>query len=317
MQITMFEPQYPAELYDKRPNPTAILSPLYDSTFKGIFTQETEESNLALRSFLGAVLGRNIKSVTIKSNEPSKDNKKQKTMIFDICVEFDNGEISDIEMQSWKQNYDYGKRAEILAARLLSNVSKKGEKWEAPKIYQISLINFHYKESDNKEMRWYTMRNESGKTLSDRLNIILIDLETIRSKLGTPVEQLTPIEKWGLFFCYVDHESETGYIDTLVNSEEGIMAADNIVKQMSEADDNWYTQFAIYKAECDRNTNLYNARQEGLKEGLQQGLKEGEKRKAIETAKTALKMNLSIEDASKLSGLTIEEVQKLSKDKNK
>ena len=98
MQITMFEPQYPAELYDKRPNPTAILSPLYDSTFKGIFTQETEESNLALRSFLGAVLGRNIKSVTIKSNEPSKDNKKQKTMIFDICVEFDNGEISDIEM---------------------------------------------------------------------------------------------------------------------------------------------------------------------------------------------------------------------------
>ena len=31
-----FEPQYPAQLYTKRPNPTALLSPLYDSTFKGI-----------------------------------------------------------------------------------------------------------------------------------------------------------------------------------------------------------------------------------------------------------------------------------------
>ena len=41
-----FEPQYPAQLYTKRPNPTALLSPLYDSTFKGIFTQETERNEL-------------------------------------------------------------------------------------------------------------------------------------------------------------------------------------------------------------------------------------------------------------------------------
>ena len=29
-----FEPKYPAQLYTSRPNPTALLSPLYDSTFK-------------------------------------------------------------------------------------------------------------------------------------------------------------------------------------------------------------------------------------------------------------------------------------------
>ena len=317
MQITVFEPQYPAELYEKRPNPTAILSPLYDSTFKGIFTQETEESDLALRSFLGAVLGRKIVKVTLKPNEPPKDNRKQKTMTFDVCVEFDNGEISDIEMQSWKQNYDYGQRAEILAARLLSNISKKSKKWEAAKIYQISLINFHYKESDNKEMRWYTMRDESGKTLADRMNIILIDLETIRSKLGTPVDQLTPIEKWGLFFCYVDHISETGYIDALANSEEGIMAADNIVKQMSQADDNWYTQFSVYKAQCDQNTSLYNARQEGLKEGLQkglqQGMKEGETKKAIESARKMLQKEYSPGDISEITGLPLDHVLELQK----
>lgn len=55
---TNFEPQYPAELYTKRPNNTAILSPLYDYTFKGIFTQETEESYLALKSFISAVFNR-------------------------------------------------------------------------------------------------------------------------------------------------------------------------------------------------------------------------------------------------------------------
>ena len=81
-----FEAQYPAQLYTKRPNPTALLSPLYDSTFKGIFTQETEDSNLALQSFISAVLGRNVKNVILKPNEPPKDGPGQKGMSYDIKI---------------------------------------------------------------------------------------------------------------------------------------------------------------------------------------------------------------------------------------
>ena len=77
-EIDDFKPQYPAELYTSRPNDTALLSPIYDFTFKGIFTQETEESYLALRSFITAAIGREVKTVTLKSNEPVTDTKKQK-----------------------------------------------------------------------------------------------------------------------------------------------------------------------------------------------------------------------------------------------
>ena len=87
-----FEPMYPAELYTKRPNKTALLSPLYDWTFKEIFTQETEESNFALRSFISAVLNREVKTVTLKNNEPPKQSRKQKSMTFDVSVQFDDGE---------------------------------------------------------------------------------------------------------------------------------------------------------------------------------------------------------------------------------
>ena len=86
-----FGPQYPAEFYTSRPNDTALLSPLYDCTFKGIFTQETEESNLALKSFISAVFEREIKKVTLKSNEPHKETRKQKSMLFDMSIEFDDG----------------------------------------------------------------------------------------------------------------------------------------------------------------------------------------------------------------------------------
>ena len=99
-----FEPMYPAELYTKRPNKTALLSPLYDWTFKEIFTQETEESNFALRSFISAVLNREVKTVTLKNNEPPKQSRKQKSMTFDVSVQFDDGELADIELQARKED---------------------------------------------------------------------------------------------------------------------------------------------------------------------------------------------------------------------
>ena len=71
-------------------------------------------------------------------------------------MEVDNGELSDIEMQAWKESYEYGMRAEIQAARLLNNNAKKGRDWFSPMVYQISSLNFHYRKDDNKEMAWYT-----------------------------------------------------------------------------------------------------------------------------------------------------------------
>ena len=302
-----FEPQYPAQLYTARPNPTALLSPLYDSTFKGIFTQETEDSNLALQSFVSAVLGRSVKNVILKPNEPAKDSPNQKGMSYDISIEFDNGEISDIEMQAFKQEYEYEIRAEIQAARLLNNNAKKGDVWDSPKVYQISILNFHYGNDDNKEMAWYTMKDESGRNLSDRQNIIFIDLKTIRKKLGTPIEELTPVDKWGLFFSYVDNEKEADYISELVRSEKGIMAAENTVKYMSEADDNWFVQNSRYIAERDKNTQIHNAEKRGREEGLQQGAQQ----KALETATNMLRKKYPVTEISEMTGLSQEQILEL------
>ena len=296
-------------MYTKRPNPTALLSPLYDSTFKGIFTQETVDSKLALQSFVSAVVGRNVKNVILKPNEPAKDSPEQKGMSYDISVEFDNGEMSDIEMQAWKEDYDYGVRAEIQSARLLNNNAKKGDNWDSPKIYQISVLNFHFRKDDNKILSWYTMKNESAERLSDRQNIIFIDLKTIRKKLGLPIDELTPIDKWGLFFSYVDKEEYADYISELVRSEKGIMAAESIVKNMSEADDNWFVQNSQFIYERDRNTLIHNAEKRGREEGLQQGAQ----KKAIETANNMLKKKYSVSDISEITGLSLESVIELQK----
>lgn len=319
-----FDAQYPAEFYTKRPNPTALLSPLYDVTFKGIFTQETEESDLALKSFLSAALNRSVSKVHIKSNEQATETKKQKQMRFDVTAEFDDGEIAEIEMQARKQDYDYGVRAEIQAARLLSNKARRGKGWLSPKIYQISVLNFQYAKGDKHELTWYTLRDDSGQKLADKLNVIFINLVAIRKKLGKPIEELTPIEKWGLFLSYVDKEKNADYVKNLIRSEKGIMAAEKIVKRMSNADDNWYIQNSRYIAERDHYTIMYNARKRGLEEGraqglieghaegLAEGLVEGRAESLSETATNLLRMKVgSPQQIAEATGLSLEKVIEL------
>ena len=309
-----FEPQYPAEKDKSSPTPTAILSPLYDSTFKTMLTQETEESNLALQTFISDVLGRPVSKVILKPNEPPKETTEQQSMTYDISVEFDGGELSDIEMQAWKEDYDYDARAEIQAARLLTNNAKKNDNWHSKKVYQISILNFHLRKDDKQEVSWYTLKDDSGNRISDRQNIIFIDLRTIRKRFGIPIEELTPIEKWGLFFSFVDSEEKADYISKLVRSEKGIMAADTTVRYMSEADANWFTQNSRYTFEHDRNSLIHNAEKRGLEAGRQQGIQEGSQQKAIEAAKAFLQENIAPETIAKCVKLPLETVLELQKE---
>ncbi|NLJ10382.1 MAG: hypothetical protein GX438_08595 [Treponema sp.] len=51
--------------------------------------------------------------------------------------------------------------------------------------------------------------------------------------------------------------------------------------------------------------------QQGLQQGLQKGLLEGEKRKALATARKLKQKGMSIHEIAELTGLSIDEVQKL------
>ena len=58
-------------------------------------------------------------------------------------------------------------------------------------------------------------------------------------------------------------------------------------------------------------TTLNKWKQELVQQGLQQGVYEGEKRKAIATAKKLKEKGLSLQEIAEVTGLSIEEVQKL------
>ena len=112
---------------------------------------------------------------------------------------------------------------------------------------------------------------------------------------------------WGLFFSYVDDDKYADYFSELVRSEKGIMAAENVVKYMSEADDNWFVQNSRFIAERDKNTHIHNAEKRGREEGALQ--------KAIEAAINLLKMEiLSPEQIAQAQDLPLEKVLELQKE---
>ena len=276
-----------------RPSPTAILNPRLDVNFKALFTQGTKESDAALQSFISAAIGRKIKSLKLDPNEPPADTPSQ------------------MQVQGRDREYDFKARAEIQAARLLNNNAKKGGNYDAKKVFQISVLNFHASRDDKSQVSRYTMKSQSGSELAGRLNVVFIDLLEIKKLFGTPVEQLTPLQKWGLFLSYADDGSKADYISQIANSEEGIMEADRIAQKMSEEDANWFRQNSIDIARRDYNSTMEHYQQMGLKQGMQQGMQQGAQQKAIEDARSFYANGVSVDIIAKSLNMTVDQVKEI------
>lgn len=300
-----------------RPSPDALLNPRRDPTFKAIFTQGTRESSIALGDFLSSVIGRQISEVSLQPNEPAVDTPGQPQMTFDVSVVFCDGERADIEMQSRSRDYDYGKRSEIQASRLLNNNSKRGHGWEAPRVYQISVLDFEYAKDDKSVLTWYSMRNPDGRELGGLLNIIYLDLVKARRLIGTPVQSLTGAQRWALYLGCADNPRHRGYIRKIVRSQRGIRMADLIVRRMSDEDAAWFRENSRFTYENDMYEMREGAKKrafarglaDGRAKGLQEGLKDGARSKALEAACNLYANGISKEIIAKSLGMSDEELE--------
>ena len=93
-----------------------------------------------------------------------------------------------------------------------------------------------------------------GRSLRDRLNVILVELPKFRDELGAPLpspETLTSRERWAKFFLYEGDENKAGYVQKLVNSETGIMRAKKVLSRLSITDLIWFKINAYYDAKSD------------------------------------------------------------------
>ena len=195
---------------------------------------------------------------------------------------------------------------------------RRGEAYNFNYVVQININNFTFNGNDQ-EVEEYSLKNNKGELLTDKIKIINIYLPLIRKKYYNK-DVLNDIDKLMLVFNEEDDEE-------LSKVYKGVSIMEEYVKEAKRASTNDEI-VGLYDKELHeeklRITELEEARDEGEKSGIaigekkglvigeKKGITIGKKKGIIETAKNMLKDRLDINLISKYTGLPKEEIEKLN-----
>ena len=142
------------------------------------------------------------------------------------------------------------------------------------------------------------MRTKDGRELANALNIIFVELPKAKG-LEDSVETNTALENWAIFLKDADNPKKADVIRKLTDKEAGLMNAQKSLSSISANRDLWIAQYHQELHERDRISGLEAAHNNGVRDGK------------IQSAKNALSMGFSSAQASKITGLSEEEIRKL------
>ena len=149
---------------------------------------------------------------------------------------------------------------------------------------------------NNDEMKIYKIMNEKGELMDyyDKIWYSKNEEEIKKNQymimLDLDKKELENMPKDKIVDKYITNV-------TIVNDDPEFQ------KYMSEEEDKRKIQ----------NSLLSEAKENGYTSGINDGISKGKNKKSIEIAKNMLKKNMSIEDISDITGLSIEEINKLTK----
>lgn len=155
-----------------------VYQSVYDVGFKRIFGQEI--SKPLLIHFLNNLLEgeRHIVNLTLLDKEQVAEYEDDRSLIYDIYCETDNGEKIVVEMQNRTQPY-FKQRSIYYAAQALSRQGQKGSMWhyDIKSIYLIAFLNFTQTDIGSEFRTDVAMMNMcNGEMFSDLVRLIYLQL---------------------------------------------------------------------------------------------------------------------------------------------
>ena len=149
--------------------------------------------------------------------------------------------------------------------------------------------------------------------MCDRLEFHFLELGKVDPR--KPLEEMTQIEKLAVYLRYADDENYKDSVQEICESEEGIVMAENLYRTVTkeEREAAWAECRMMYQHD------IASMREDGRKAGLAEGLAEGEAiglekgaaQKQREIAKNMKEKNIPTADIAEITGLSVEEIEKL------
>lgn len=284
-----------------------------------------------LEGFLTVFIGEEVKIVEILESEGNQQTQDDKFNRVDIKARNSKGEIILVEVQNTSELY-YLERILYGVAKAITEHIHLGDTYkEVKKVYSISILYFDI--GKGADYLYVGQNKFIGVHTNDQLVITAKEKGVLVQK--SPAEifpeyilvrvnefdkvAVTPLEEWVAYL-------KSGVIKENTTAP-GLQEARKKLQYYSMTDAERYAYDEHLNAVMIQNDVLGNAREEGLAEGraegltqgraegltqgLTQGRAEGRAEAKKDIVKSMLSNGLSVEQAAKYSGLTVEAVESI------
>ena len=183
---------------------------------------------------------------------------------------------------------------------LHSSQPSKGKKYrELARTYQITFCNYTIYPERTDYITRASMRTEDGLQITDQINFILIELSKLTEILKKPVDKLTSLEMWSIFFKFAPDIKRRDVVNKVIAKKEELQMASTLLMEISQDEH----QRAKYRSrrmfETDQTSNILTAEERG------------ENRKAFDIASRMKHANKPFAEIIEFTGLTIAQIEKL------
>jgi predicted transposase/invertase (TIGR01784 family) len=299
----------------------------YDNVFKAVFTRDTPESLGALSRLVSALIGRDVAVLGLVANEPPVDSVRDRQIRYDINCRTRDGKQVNVEMSLNPDSFE-PVRLEFHAGKLFAGQDIRGRDGSGNEktfdllkpTYQITVLARRRFFGDGAFLHAFAYYDaEHGTALGGRTRIITVELSKLGQVVGKPTGEMSAAELWAVFFRYLTDRSRRGKINEILEREEGIAMAGEVLRAISRDEHERIRLMSEMKAELDRQSKRGYAQQkarqegrrvgrkEGREEGREEGLREGQK----EIARRMKNRGRSLEEIAEDTGLDMESIKRL------
>ena len=271
-----------------------------DRAFKEVFLKPNNSD--LLKALLEFILKIKIDKLEIKKTELLSGNVNIKDKRVDAIVHTGNKKI-EIEINSQNKDYLHTRSTAYICNIYQSNASVGDTYNEDTDIIQVNLTWGLGKNND--EMKIYKIMNEKGELYVKNFIIYEINMDYYDKIWYSKNEDEIKKNQYMIMLDLDKKELKSMPKDKIV---------DKYITNVTIVNDN--PEFQKYMSEEEdkkkiQNSLLSEAKEEGISQGIEQGYTSGINDGIKQTAKSMLNKNMSIEDISDITGLSIEEINKL------
>ena len=278
------------------------FNPLNDYFIRYLFTDKGSSETILLDFINSIMINANMKtfrSVEILTPFNLKKNRNLKETIVDVKCITQNGSVVIIEIQL-QGNSRFPERILYYWAANYSKLLKHGERYdELTPVISINLLNFNLDKTKNIHSCYMLYEMNNKKLLTDHLQIHIIELKKFKKNSLSK-----DLNYWLKIFTSKNLEA----------SMSEIVKEKPIMEEVQKKYNNFVKSKLMMMEYEKKEAYLYGNQimlDEERRLGKEEGIKEGIKENQILTAKNMKNKNMDINLISELTGLSIEEVDKL------